>query len=152
MKSGPARLDRVLEGLLSGKTQKENAEECGVSVRTVRRDIKKLQDSERFMEWLYTEFYKLHRRQDPKTAYQVVAQLLGKTLTQKIKAQAEISGEVEPKKIIIKMWNDRAVHPRDREEEPLKEGVDVEKVTINSKQALKSLEEKPLKNRIDRRY
>ena len=92
---------KIRELLPLGKTYQEIADVCGVTERTIRRDIKEWQDEGGFEEWLLNEFFRLHGAKgegDWKTRYRVVSRLLEKTLKQKIEAEVEGS-------ITLKAWD-----------------------------------------------
>ena len=69
------------------------AEECGVNIRTISRDIKEMKETGEFWEWLENEFWRLHRAGDVDNAtkYREVAKLYGKqALTEKVEASGTI--------------------------------------------------------------
>jgi len=92
---------KIQELLPLGKTYQDIATVCGVTERTIRRDITEWEESGGFEEWLLNEFFRLHSQKgegDWKTRYRVVSRLLEKTLKQKI--EADVEGN-----IVIKAWD-----------------------------------------------
>lgn len=82
----------------------EIAAACGVNEKTIDRDIGEWSRSGGMEKWLREEFFGLHqtvKSMDEKAplAYTTVAQLLGKTLTQKVEQKTE--GQ---QTIVVKMW------------------------------------------------
>jgi hypothetical protein len=107
------RLDKLKQGLLSGKTLQEIAEECGVGIATIHRDLKAWRDSGGFELWLTEEFYRLHgqvKGTDPTTAYREISNLLGRTITQRQKVEGELKGGV----LLVKGWDLGADHKPDK--------------------------------------
>lgn len=101
---GPRRrLELIRQAMHDGKTQAEMARICGVSARTVVRDLQAWRESGGFEEWLEQEFLELHQQvkvQDPKAAYREIAALKGKTLKQRL--EAEVTGAAP---IIVRMYD-----------------------------------------------
>jgi len=95
------RRKKIQELLPLGKSYEEIAEVCGVTHRTINRDIKEWKEKGGFEDWLLDEFFRLHGEEaegDWKTRYKVVSRLLEKTLKQKIEADVEGA-------IVIKAWD-----------------------------------------------
>lgn len=96
VKLNPAeRLEVIRRTFTRGQTQKEIAEICGCTVRTIKRDLDKWRTSGGFEKWLEAEFYRLHniiQEEDPKLAYREVAKLKAKTMTDKTEVKAEVDG------------------------------------------------------------
>ena len=83
------RMEIIKQELPKGTTQEEIARLCGVTRRTVARDIQKWKADGGFEKWLQVEFFKLHneiKEGEPSQAYRVVARLLERTLTRKVEA------------------------------------------------------------------
>ena len=100
LKKAERRL-KIQELLPLGTTYEAIAEACGVTRRTINRDIEEWREEGGFEEWLLAEFFRLHSEQrdgDWKTRYVTIARLLEKTLKQKV--QAEVEGS-----IVIKAWD-----------------------------------------------
>lgn len=95
------RLEVIQKELPKGTTHEEIARLCGVTRRTIERDIAEWRAEGGFERWLQDEFFRLHdkvRSDDEKTAYKVIARLLERTLKQKVEAQVEAG-------VTIKAWN-----------------------------------------------
>lgn len=98
------RLPQIKEGLLSGKNYTEIGLICGVTERTIDRDVKAWVESRQFETWIKEEWLRLHTiilDKYPVEAYREVSRLLGKTLTQRIEAREQV--EIK-QAIIVKMW------------------------------------------------
>lgn len=87
------RLIKIKELLPLGKTYHEIAEICGVNDRTMDRDIAEWQRNGGREEWVRNEFFRLHHAmvtgEKETLAYSHMAQLFGKTLTQKVEQHVE---------------------------------------------------------------
>lgn len=95
------RLPTIIEGLFNGKTYDEIAKDCGVTRRTIERDIASWRASGGFEDELQNEWFQVHakvKQENLIEVYRRLTYLLGRTMTQKIKA------EVEHGAITIKMW------------------------------------------------
>jgi len=95
------RLEIIKRELPKGTSQDRIAEFCGVTTRTIRRDIRRWRETGGFEEWLQEEFFRLHnsvRDEEEVIAYKTIARLLERTLTQKVKA--EVAG---PPTIIVQV-------------------------------------------------
>jgi hypothetical protein len=94
------RLQTIQEGILQGDTREQIGTKCGVTEKTIDRDMNAWVDSGLFEVWLKREFLRLHAsaiHESPLDAYREVAKLVGKMLTRKIekKEQVEIREKVE---------------------------------------------------------
>ena len=99
------RLPIIKAGLLKGLNYTQIGQQCGVTEKTIDRDIKAWVQSGDFERWLREEWLRLHAiiiNQNPEEAYKQLSKLLGKTLVRRIEAKTEITGGEKP--IIIKMW------------------------------------------------
>ena len=98
----PQRMKKIKEMLPQHATHQAIADACGVSEKTIDRDIGDWYRSGGMEEWLREEFFDLHREAKAERtahAYSIVANLLGKTLTQRIEAKTE-----GKQTIIVKVW------------------------------------------------
>ena len=89
------RLPKIQRGLLTGYSREEIGQQCGVTEKTIDRDIKTWIDSGLFETWLREEFVRHHvlvSRKDPVEAYRQLSKLVGRMLTRKaeIKTVEEI--------------------------------------------------------------
>jgi len=88
------RFQKLIEGMRTGKTFGQIAEECQCSYKTIERDFWEWKDNGGFDKWLVTEFMILHdvetQKEDSGQAYRVIADLLKKRL--KELSEVEIKG------------------------------------------------------------
>ena len=80
------RLPKIKSGLLLGLSHEKIGESCGVSKKTIDRDINAWVKSGEFEAWLREEWLRLHSRiisKDLVEAYRQVSKLLGKLLDKK---------------------------------------------------------------------
>lgn len=92
------RLPQIKEGLRAGQSRETIGKRCGVTEKTIDRDIGAWVESGLFEVWLKEEFVDLHtyaRDNDPIEAYKQVAKIIAKMVTRKIEAKAEISERIE---------------------------------------------------------
>jgi DNA-binding transcriptional regulator LsrR (DeoR family) len=84
------RIQQLIIGLKQGLTLGQIAEKCGVSEKTIDRDMAEWKDNGGFDKWLLSEFLRLHENELCKEgggqSYHTVADLLKKRL----KEQQEI--------------------------------------------------------------
>lgn len=76
-----------------GKSYNELAKLCSCSSNTIYNDMRKWREQGGFEEFLNDEFHTLHgivKKEDAITSYKVIAQLLGKYITKKIKADVTV--------------------------------------------------------------
>lgn len=86
------RIGTIKEGLREGLNRETIGKRCGVTKRTIDRDIKTWVNSGLFETWIREEFLDLHnyvRDADPVEAYRQVSKLVAKMITQKIEAKTE---------------------------------------------------------------
>ena len=86
------RLSTIKTGLREGLTRPVLGKRCGVTEKTIDRDIKAWVNSGLFETWIREEFLDLHnyvRDADPVEAYRQVSKLVAKMITQKIEAKTE---------------------------------------------------------------
>ena len=93
------RLRKIKEMYPRHASHQAIADACGVNEKTIDRDIDAWRKSGGLEEWLREEFFDLHEtmksmEEKAPLAYTTVAQLLGKTLTQKVEQKTEGSEEV----------------------------------------------------------
>ena len=99
-----ARREKIKELIPEDLTYQEMADRLGVSLSTINRDMSAWQQSGGMEEWLRREFFRLHRHvkgmegKEP-LAYTTVANLLGKTLTQKVEQKTE-----GKQTVVVKLW------------------------------------------------
>jgi hypothetical protein len=85
------RIQKLIQGLRKGTLLADVALECGVSEKTIDRDMAEWKDNGGFDKWLLSEFLRLHEnelnKEDGGQSYHTVADLLKKRL----KEQQEIT-------------------------------------------------------------
>jgi Zn-dependent peptidase ImmA (M78 family) len=85
------RIQKLIQGLRKGTLLADVALECGVSEKTIDRDMAEWKDNGGFDKWLLSEFLRLHEnelnKEDGGQSYRTVADLLKKRL----KEQQEIT-------------------------------------------------------------
>ena len=87
------RLPTIKTSLLKGLNRDQIGEKCGVTEKTIDRDVKAWVESGDFETWIKEEFLRLHAQiihNDPVEAYRQITKLLGRTLTQRVEAIQEI--------------------------------------------------------------
>lgn len=92
------RLPTIIEGVRLGKGNEEIAKELGVSKYVVSHDRLLWRRSDGYEVWVYEEFQRLHAAisdEHPVTAYKVLGQLMGRLITQKIKAEIKAKGGIK---------------------------------------------------------
>ena len=127
------RFQKLIEGMRTGKTFGQIAEECQCSYKTIERDFWEWKDNGGFDKWLVTEFMILHdvetQKEDSGQAYRVIADLLKKRL----KELSEVEIKSIPKLIVEVVDN---AHPKngsdDIKNEPNdKENSSTQEVTVS---------------------
>jgi DNA-binding transcriptional regulator LsrR (DeoR family) len=86
------RLPKIQEGLRQGLTHDQIAENCGVTSRTIERDLDSWYESGEFETWLKAEFVELYeyvRTANPTIAFKELARLMGKMVTRKAEIKTE---------------------------------------------------------------
>jgi hypothetical protein len=85
------RIQKLIQGLRKGSLLADVALECGVSEKTIDRDMAEWKDNGGFDKWLLSEFLRLHEkelcREGGGQSYRTIADLLKKRL----KEQQEIT-------------------------------------------------------------
>ena len=95
------RLSTIKTGLIAGLNCEQIGVKCGVTEKTIDRDIVRWVDSGLFEIWLKEEFLRLHTNiihDHPVEAYRQVSKLVGKMLTHKVETKSE---HVERKEIDV---------------------------------------------------
>lgn len=96
------RLPKIQAGLKEGQTQEQIAEHCGVSRRTIIRDMQDWVNSGLFETWLKLEFvelYEYERVANPAIAFKELSKLMGKMVTRKAEIKSEHKEEITTRKI-----------------------------------------------------
>lgn len=80
---------------LALKPLKDIAVDCGVSEKTIDRDIAHMKETGEYQEWINLEFLRLHIEGDIKddAKYRELARLYSKTMVQKTEVAGSVSTE-----------------------------------------------------------
>lgn len=92
------RLPTIKQSLRKGLNREQIGAKCGVTEKTIDRDMKAWVNSGLFEIWLKEEFLDLHnyaRDADPITAYKEIARIVGRMVTRKIEKQVDIHEKIE---------------------------------------------------------
>jgi hypothetical protein len=96
------RLPKIQEGLREGLSHEQIASNCGVTRRTIERDLESWYESGEFETWLKAEFVELYeyvRTANPTVAFKELARLMGKMVTRKAEIKSEYKAEITHKKV-----------------------------------------------------
>jgi len=88
------RLPQIKASLLKGLNYEQIGTKCGVTEKTIDRDVKAWVDSGDFENWIKEEWIRLHQivmNESPVEAYRNLTKLVGQMLTRKIQAKSEIT-------------------------------------------------------------
>ena len=99
------RLSKIKEGLRGGLNREQIGEKCGVTEKTIDRDMNAWVESGLFEIWLKTEFVDLHnytRDANPLEAYRQIAKIVAKMVTRKAEINERL--DVTTRQFIINMW------------------------------------------------
>jgi len=93
------RLPYIQQGIHEGLNRQQIGQACGVTEKTIDRDMNSWVESGLFEVWIKKEFVETYpdiKKEDKFLAFQEIAKLVGKMLTRKIerKEQIEISEEI----------------------------------------------------------
>jgi len=93
------RLPYIQQGIHEGLSREQIGQSCGVTEKTIDRDMNAWVESGLFEIWIKKEFVETYpdiKREDKVLAFQEIAKLVGKMLTRKIerKEQIAISEEI----------------------------------------------------------
>lgn len=106
------RLPTIKQSLRKGLNREQIGAKCGVTEKTIDRDMKAWVNSGLFEIWLKEEFLDLHnyaRDADPITAYKEIARIVGRMVTRK----AEIKTTEEIREIKL-LWIKNESNPTDK--------------------------------------
>jgi len=84
------RLPKIKAGLLTGLNYTQIGKHCGVTEKTIDRDINKWLESGEFETWIKEEWVRLHQQiihDDPTEAYRQVSKLVARMLTRRIESK-----------------------------------------------------------------
>jgi len=92
------RLPTIKSSLRKGLNREQIGEKCGVTEKTIDRDMSAWVDSGLFHIWIREEFLDLHRYvrdADPIEAYRQIAKIVGKTLVQRVEKKLDVTERKE---------------------------------------------------------
>ena len=92
------RLPTITDSLLKGLNYTQIGAKCGVTEKTIDRDINAWVESGRFETWIKKEWVRLHNiilHEDPTEAYRNISKLVGKMITHRMEVKEEISERIE---------------------------------------------------------
>ena len=98
------RLPTIKQGLREGFNYEQIGSKCGVTEKTIDRDMGDWVESGQFEIWLKTEFVELHnytRKANPIEAYKQLSKIVGRMVTQKSEIKAEINSNITEVKVLI---------------------------------------------------
>lgn len=92
------RLPIITDGLIKGLNYTQIGSKCGVTEKTIDRDVKAWVESGQFETWIKQEWMRLHQiiiHEDPMEAYRNISKLVAKMITRKAEFKAEITERLE---------------------------------------------------------
>ena len=98
------RLPTIKQGLLQGLNYTSIGSRCGVTEKTIDRDIKAFVDSGEFETWIKQEWARLYsviQKEEPVEAFRNLTKLLGRMVTRKVEAHTLEEIKVEEKHVSI---------------------------------------------------
>lgn len=87
------RLPYIQQGIHEGLSREQIGESCGVTEKTIDRDMNSWVESGLFEVWIKKEFVETYpdiKKEDTVLAFQEIAKLVGKMLTRKIEKREQI--------------------------------------------------------------
>lgn len=87
------RLPKIKTGLLKGLNYTKIGTSCGVTERTIDRDVKAWVESGEFETWVKQEWVRLHGlivKAYPEIAYKELSRILGRMVTRKIEKTVDV--------------------------------------------------------------
>lgn len=88
------RLPKIKDGLLRGDNYETIGKSCGVTEKTIDRDVKAWLDSGDFEKWIHTEWVALHGKiveENPALAYKETSRLVAKMRVQRVESKTEVN-------------------------------------------------------------
>jgi len=108
------RLPTIKQGLIKGLTRPQIGVKCGVTEKTIRRDIQSWVESGLFETWIKEEFLRLHPqvvKEDIVKAYDNITKLVGKMITRKAEIKSEYTEKVLHVMVSAKLMKDDSRNP-----------------------------------------
>jgi len=100
-------IEKIKQMLIEHKTQLDMSRELGLRRETVNRKIHRWVQTDDFENWLKTAWLQQYQNVDSTEAFRALTSLVGKMLTRKIEAKAELT---ETKRILhLHMWKPEEV-------------------------------------------
>jgi len=90
------RLPKIKHGLIKGLNRVQIGDKCGVTEKTIDRDMQSWVQSGLFEIWIKEEFVRLHPKalkKDLMEVYKEICKLVGKTIIRKAEIKKEIKTE-----------------------------------------------------------
>lgn len=113
------RLPTIKTSLRRGLNREQIGAKCGVTEKTIDRDMKAWVQSGLFDVWLREEFLDLHnyvRDEDPIEAYRQIAKLVGKGLVHRIESETTYTEKVMHIHVSAKVMKDESATNRRKPE------------------------------------
>jgi len=104
------RLPQIKHGLLIGLNYEQIGTKCGVTEKTIDRDVHAWVQSGEFETWIKEEWLRLHNiilHEDPIEAYKQITKLFSRMVTRKMEVKEEI--KIEEKQVAILADYTRAI-------------------------------------------
>ncbi len=98
------RISKIKAGLLEGLNYETIGAQCGVTKRTIDRDMKAFVESGEFETWVKQEWARMYaviQREEPVEAFRNLTKLLGKMVTRKAEIKTSEEIKVEAKRVEI---------------------------------------------------
>lgn len=97
------RLPTIKAGLLKGLSYPQIGTKCGVTEKTIDRDVQAWYRSGDYESWLWQEWLRLHvlvlQQEGPSKPYEQVTKLIARMMTRKMEVKEEI--KIEEKRVAI---------------------------------------------------
>lgn len=109
------RLPTIKQGIMEGLNRTKIGEKCGVTEKTIDRDVRAWVDSGLFEVWLKEEFLRLHSlisKTYPELAYKEVSRIIGRMVTRKVEAKTEYTKKVLHVMVSAKLMKNESTNPK----------------------------------------
>ena len=106
------RLPKIKAGLFTGLNYTQIGTNCGVTEKTIDRDIKTWIESGQFETWIKEEWVRLHNlilHDNPTEAYRQISKIIARMVTRKAELKTTEEIKVEEKHVTIVADYTRAV-------------------------------------------
>ena len=88
------RLPQIKQGLLKGHNYTKIGTSCGVTEKTIDRDVKAWVESGEFETWVKQEWIRLHGlivKAYPEIAYKELSRIIGRMVTRKVETKEDVT-------------------------------------------------------------